>query len=88
MSIQGFFVCARYLTEAGALSHLPTMPFPPPTSTRMLLGLYEALPSLVETRFGAAKASKSLLFSPTEVTTISTSTGVPVRAPTMRMRVR
>jgi ATP adenylyltransferase len=52
----------------------------------MLLGLSEALPGLVEARFGAAKASSSLLFSPTEVTTIHTSTGVPVRVPTMCMQ--
>ncbi|KAI8938017.1 hypothetical protein NX059_005690 [Plenodomus lindquistii] len=43
----------------------------------MLLGLPESLPSLVEARFAAAKASASLLFSPTEVATIRTSNGIP-----------
>ncbi|CBX94761.1 hypothetical protein IAQ61_009422 [Plenodomus lingam] len=43
----------------------------------MLLGLSEGLPSLVEAKFLAAKASASLLFSPTEVAIIRTSTGIP-----------
>ncbi|KAL5119514.1 bifunctional AP-4-A phosphorylase/ADP sulfurylase [Pleosporales sp. CAS-2024a] len=43
----------------------------------MLLGLAEALPSLVEARFASAKAASSLLFSPTEVSTIRTSSGIP-----------
>ncbi|KAF1841590.1 Ap4A phosphorylase-like protein II [Cucurbitaria berberidis CBS 394.84] len=43
----------------------------------MLLGLSEALPSLVEAKFKAAKASSSLLFSPTELAIIRTSTGIP-----------
>ncbi|KAH7402757.1 Ap4A phosphorylase-like protein II [Pyrenochaeta sp. MPI-SDFR-AT-0127] len=43
----------------------------------MLLGLSEALPSLVETKFKAAKAKSSLLFSPTELAIIRTSTGIP-----------
>jgi ATP adenylyltransferase len=38
----------------------------------MLLGLSEALPSLVEARFKSAKATSSLLFSPTEVTIVRT----------------
>lgn len=53
----------------------------------MLLGLSEALPSLVEARFGTAKTSSSLLFSPTEVATIRTSTGVPVRGSALRMHM-
>lgn len=44
---------------------------------KMLLGLTEALPSLVEAKFKAAKASSSLLFSPTELSIIQTSTGIP-----------
>ncbi|KAH7406158.1 Ap4A phosphorylase-like protein II [Phaeosphaeria sp. MPI-PUGE-AT-0046c] len=43
----------------------------------MLLGLSEALPSLVETKFASARACSSLLFSATEVATIRTSTGIP-----------
>ncbi|KAF2031284.1 Ap4A phosphorylase-like protein II [Setomelanomma holmii] len=43
----------------------------------MLLGLSEALPSLVGAKFNSAKASSSLLFSPTEVAIIRTSSGVP-----------
>lgn len=46
----------------------------------MLLGLTESLPSLVETRFATAKASSSLIFSPTELQIIRTSTGIPVSA--------
>jgi ATP adenylyltransferase len=49
----------------------------------MLLGLSEALPSLVEAKFTSAKAASSLLFSPTEVATIRTSTGIPVRIPAL-----
>ena len=45
---------------------------------RMLLNLAEALPSLVEAKFTAAKASSSLLFSPTELAIIRTSSGIPV----------
>ncbi|CAO2657197.1 Nn.00g033230.m01.CDS01 [Neocucurbitaria sp. VM-36] len=44
---------------------------------RMLLGLSEALPNLVEAKFKAAKAASSLLFSPTELAIIRTSTGIP-----------
>ncbi|KAF2856996.1 Ap4A phosphorylase-like protein II [Plenodomus tracheiphilus IPT5] len=43
----------------------------------MLLGLSQGLPSLVEAKFIAAKASASLLFSPTEVAIIRTSAGIP-----------
>ncbi|KAF2192690.1 5',5'''-P-1,P-4-tetraphosphate phosphorylase 2 [Zopfia rhizophila CBS 207.26] len=43
----------------------------------MLLGLSEALPSLVEARFKTAKAAQSLIFSPTELTIIRTTTGIP-----------
>ncbi len=46
---------------------------------KMLLGLSEALPSLVDAKFKAAKASSSLLFSPTELSIIRTSSGIPVR---------
>jgi ATP adenylyltransferase len=45
---------------------------------KMLLNLSESLPSLVEAKFTAAKASSSLLFSPTELAIIRTSTGIPV----------
>lgn len=44
---------------------------------KMLLGLTEPLPGLVEAKFKAAKASESLLFSPTELSIIRTSTGIP-----------
>jgi ATP adenylyltransferase len=45
---------------------------------RMLLGLSETLPGLAEARFTSAKASSSLLFSPTELAIIRTSSGIPV----------
>lgn len=45
---------------------------------RMLLGLSEALPSLVDAKFKAAKASQALIFSPTELAIVRTSAGVPV----------
>lgn len=48
---------------------------------RMLLGLSEALPSLVEAKFRSARATQSLVFSPTELTIIRTTTGVPVSLP-------
>ncbi|PSN63207.1 HIT-like protein [Corynespora cassiicola Philippines] len=44
---------------------------------KMLLGLSEALPSLVGAKFSSAKATKSLIFSPTELAIIRTSTGIP-----------
>ncbi|KAF2658508.1 HIT-like protein [Lophiostoma macrostomum CBS 122681] len=44
---------------------------------RSILGLTEALPSLVESKFKAAKSSGGLIFSPTELALIRTSTGVP-----------
>jgi ATP adenylyltransferase len=47
-------------------------------SIKMRLGLSEALLSLVKAKFEAAKASSSLLFSPSELAIIRTSTGVPV----------
>ncbi|KAF2132081.1 Ap4A phosphorylase-like protein II [Dothidotthia symphoricarpi CBS 119687] len=43
----------------------------------MLLGLSESLPSLVDAKFKSAKATSSLLFSPTELAIIRTSTGIP-----------
>ncbi|KAF2632669.1 Ap4A phosphorylase-like protein II [Macroventuria anomochaeta] len=46
-------------------------------SRKMLLGLTESLPSLVEAKFTTAKASSSLLCSPTELSIIRTSTGIP-----------
>lgn len=49
---------------------------------RMLLGLSQALPSLVEAKFRSAKAASSLVFSPTELAIIRTSTGIPVRGAT------
>ena len=47
-------------------------------SVNMLLNLPESLPSLVGAKFKAAKASSSLLFSPTEVAIIRTSGNIPV----------
>ncbi|KAH7079081.1 Ap4A phosphorylase-like protein II [Paraphoma chrysanthemicola] len=44
---------------------------------RMLLGLSEALPSLVEAKYKSAKASASLVFSPSEVAVIRTTSGIP-----------
>ena len=49
-------------------------------SRKMLLGLTESLPSLVEAKFQAAKASSSLVFSPTELSIIRTATGIPASA--------
>src|SRR5690242_11770758 len=46
-------------------------------SKKMLLGLTDSLPSLVEAKFKSAKASSSLFFSPTELSIIRTSTGIP-----------
>jgi hypothetical protein len=46
---------------------------------KMLLGLSETLPSLVEAKFKAAKASQALLFSSTVLAIVRTSAGVPVR---------
>lgn len=48
------------------------------TRLKMLLGLPEALPKLVEAKFASALSSKSLIFSHTELTIIRTTTGVPV----------
>ncbi|KAF1934035.1 5',5'''-P-1,P-4-tetraphosphate phosphorylase 2 [Didymella exigua CBS 183.55] len=45
----------------------------------MLLGLTESLPSLVGAKFTSAKSSSSLVFSPTELSIIRTSTGIPLR---------
>ena len=47
---------------------------------RMLLELPEALPSIVKRKFEAAKACSDLLFSPSELAIIRTSTGIPVSA--------
>jgi len=44
----------------------------------MLLGLSESLPRLVETKYRAAKATHSLIFSSTELAIIRTSAGIPV----------
>ncbi|KAF2691991.1 HIT-like protein [Lentithecium fluviatile CBS 122367] len=44
---------------------------------KMLLGLSEALPSLVEAKYKTAKASHALVFSSTELAVIRTSAGVP-----------
>lgn len=44
---------------------------------KMVLGLTETLPALVERRFAAAKESGSLVFSATHLTTIQAS-GVAV----------
>ncbi|KAF2997409.1 bifunctional AP-4-A phosphorylase/ADP sulfurylase [Curvularia kusanoi] len=43
----------------------------------MILGLPDSLPRLVEAKFQTAKASSSLLFSPTELSIVRTSTGLP-----------
>jgi ATP adenylyltransferase len=43
-----------------------------------MLGLSEALPHLVESKFASARASQALVFSPTELSIIRTSAGVPV----------
>ncbi|KAF9735360.1 putative bis(5'-nucleosyl)-tetraphosphatase [Paraphaeosphaeria minitans] len=45
-----------------------------------MLGLSEALPQLVESKFASAKASQALLFSPTELFIIRTSAGIPASA--------
>ena len=45
---------------------------------RMLLELSEALPSIVKRKFEAAKASSDLLFSPSDLAIIRTTTGIPV----------
>jgi hypothetical protein len=45
---------------------------------KMLLGLSEALPTLVEAKFKSAKAGQSLIFSPTELAIIRTTEGIPV----------
>jgi ATP adenylyltransferase len=47
---------------------------------KMLLGLSDALPNLVEAKFTAAKAKTSLIFSHTELAIIRTSAGIPVSA--------
>ncbi|RMZ72115.1 bis(5 -nucleosyl)-tetraphosphatase [Pyrenophora seminiperda CCB06] len=43
----------------------------------MMLQLSEALPSIVKRKFEAAKASSDVLFSPSELAIIRTSTGIP-----------
>ena len=50
-------------------------------SRKMILGLPDSLPRLVEAKFQAAKASSSLLFSPTELSIVRTSTGLPASVP-------
>jgi len=55
---------------------------------RMLLQLSEALPSIVKRKFEAAKASSDLLFSPSELAIIRTSTGIPVGAPAIATPAR
>ncbi|KAL5383551.1 hypothetical protein DPSP01_005945 [Paraphaeosphaeria sporulosa] len=42
-----------------------------------MLGLSEALPQLVESKFTSARASQALLFSPTELCIIRTAAGIP-----------
>ncbi|KAF2735097.1 Ap4A phosphorylase-like protein II [Polyplosphaeria fusca] len=44
---------------------------------KMLLGLSEALPALVEAKFKSAKAAQSLILSSTELAIIHTAQGVP-----------
>jgi ATP adenylyltransferase len=46
---------------------------------KMLLGLSEPLPSLVESKFKAARGSEALIFSSTKIAIIRTTAGVPVR---------
>ncbi|OSS45999.1 hypothetical protein B5807_08162 [Epicoccum nigrum] len=46
-------------------------------SRKMILGLPDSLPRLVEAKFQTAKASSSLLFSPTDLSIVRTSTGLP-----------
>jgi hypothetical protein len=50
-------------------------------SRKMILGLPDSLPRLVEAKFQTAKASSSLLFSPTELSIVRTSTGLPASVP-------
>lgn len=47
----------------------------------MLSHLGAALPSLVKAKYDAAKASSELIYSPTELSIIRTSSGVPVGTP-------
>jgi hypothetical protein len=68
----------RCLSEAGTSLLLDSALNTPPKPMKMLLGLSEALSSLAEARFISAKATSSLLFSPTEVAVIRTSSGIPV----------
>lgn len=68
---RGSQLCHPAITTVVTASHM-----------RMLLGLTEALPSLVEAKFQAAKASSSLLFAPSELAIIRTSTGIPVSSHT------
>jgi ATP adenylyltransferase len=70
-------------SEIEVLNH-PTSTMFPPTLKTMRLGLSEALPSLVKAKFNAAKANSSLLFSPSELSIIRTSTDIPVRVPHQR----
>jgi hypothetical protein len=64
------------------LRHPASTAIVPLSHMRMLLGLSEALPSLVKAKFKAAEASSSLSFAPSELAIIKTSTGVPVGMPT------
>ena len=54
----------------------------------MLLNLTEALPSLAQAKFTAAKASEALVFSSTELSVIRTSAGIPVSNVIGCMRMR
>jgi ATP adenylyltransferase len=45
----------------------------------MMFNLPEALSSLVEAKYQAAKASQAVVFSATELSIIRTSAGIPVR---------
>jgi sulfate adenylyltransferase (ADP) / ATP adenylyltransferase len=47
--------------------------------SKMFAGLRNDLKSLVSAKFDAAKSSRQLIFSPTDLTTIETTTNVPVR---------
>ena len=53
----------------------------------VFFGLSESLALLVARRFSAAKESGALVFSMTEVTTISTS-GIPVKIPFLLLLLR
>jgi hypothetical protein len=80
--LSGAGPCAVVQTSLPRLDQAPTSLNHQSTnlrsSMRMLLNLSEALPSLVEAKFTTARASSSLLFSPTELAIIRTASGIPV----------